>query len=160
MNASAERDEQRVLVLAPTTKDAELVQRVLNDARIECELCPDFRCLCGEIEHGAAAVLLPEEAIVPHRRDTLSDYLAVQPPWSDLPILVMARQGADSSSVARAMDLLGNVTVLERPMRVSALVSAVRSALRARRRQYQLREHLAERERAEEALRKADRRKD
>ena len=57
------------------------------------------------------------------------------------------------------MDLLGNVTVLERPTRVAALVSAVRAALRARQRQYQIRDHLAERERAE-ALREADRRKD
>jgi DNA-binding NtrC family response regulator len=124
--------ERRVLVLAPTAKDAQLVRTILRDAQIECEACSDLRCLCEEIEHGAAAVILPEEAIVPHRHDCLSEYLAAQPPWSDLPVLVLARQGADSSSVARAMDLLGNVTVLERPMRVSALVSAVRSALRAR----------------------------
>jgi signal transduction histidine kinase/ActR/RegA family two-component response regulator len=156
----AEAHEKRVLVLAPTTKDAKLVLAILGEAHIACEICPTLRCLCDEIEHGAAAVLLPEEAIVPHRRDCLSEYLEVQPPWSDLPVLVMARHGADSTAVARAMDLLGNVTVLERPMRVSALVSAVRSALRARRRQYQIREHLIERERAEEALRKADRRKD
>jgi signal transduction histidine kinase len=58
------------------------------------------------------------------------------------------------------MDLLGNVTVLERPTRVAALVSAARTALRARQRQYQIREHLAERERAEVELRENDRRKD
>ena len=46
------------------------------------------------------------------------------------------------------MEILGNVTVLERPMRVAALVSAVRSALRSRQRQYQTRDHLAERERS------------
>jgi signal transduction histidine kinase/ActR/RegA family two-component response regulator len=50
--------------------------------------------------------------------------------------------------------------VVERPTRMASLVSAVRSALRARQRQYQIREHLAERARAEEALREADRRKD
>ena len=48
---------------------------------------------------------------------------------------------------------LGNVTLLERPVRVTALASAVRSALRARERQYQTRAHLHERE-------QADRRKD
>ena len=51
------------------------------------------------------------------------------------------------------MRTLGNVTLLERPVRVAALVSAVRSALRARERQYQTRAHLQERE-------EADRRKD
>ena len=35
--------------------------------------------------------------------------------------------GADSAAVAQAMDQLGNVTVLERPMRVASLVSAVRA---------------------------------
>jgi signal transduction histidine kinase/ActR/RegA family two-component response regulator len=48
---------------------------------------------------------------------------------------------------------LGNVTLLERPVRVATLVSTVRTALRARERQYQIRRHLAE-------LRQADQRKD
>ena len=52
------------------------------------------------------------------------------------------------------------MTILERPTRVAALVTAVRSALRARARQYQLRDHLFERARAEEELRQNDRRKD
>ncbi|MBX9626402.1 MAG: HAMP domain-containing histidine kinase, partial [Gemmataceae bacterium] len=72
----------------------------------------------------------------------------------------MARPGADSAAVARAMDRLGNVTVLERPTRVAALVSAARAALRARDRQYQIRDHLADKERAAEVLREQDRRKD
>jgi signal transduction histidine kinase len=52
------------------------------------------------------------------------------------------------------------VTIVQRPARVAALVSAVQSALRARARQYQIREHLAERARTEEELRQNDRRKD
>src|SRR5690606_24699142 len=44
----------------------------------------------------------------------------------------------------------GNVTLLERPVRIATLASAVRTALRARNRQYQIRTHLAEREQADE----------
>jgi signal transduction histidine kinase/ActR/RegA family two-component response regulator len=55
---------------------------------------------------------------------------------------------------------LGNVTLLERPLRATALLSAMRSALRARQRQYQIRSHLDERERAADTLRVADQRKD
>jgi signal transduction histidine kinase len=55
--------------------------------------------------------------------------------------------------VARALRTLGNVTLLERPVRVTALASAVHSALRARERQYQTRAYLRERDHA-------DRRKD
>jgi PAS domain S-box-containing protein len=51
------------------------------------------------------------------------------------------------------MDLLGNVTVLERPVRVAALVSAVRTALRARERQYETRDHLQQISRSERDLR-------
>jgi PAS domain S-box-containing protein len=103
------------------------------------------------LETGAGAVLLPEEAIVQDRRTCLADWLAHQPPWSDLPILVLAHPGADSAEVAQAMDLLENVTVLERPMRVATLVSAARTALRARQRQYQIRNYLAEQERSLQA---------
>jgi signal transduction histidine kinase/ActR/RegA family two-component response regulator len=152
--------EQRVLVLAPTGKDAELTQSVLDRAGVACVCLSDLARLCKELEHGASAVLLAEEAVVADRDESLDKWLARQPPWSDLPVLVLARPGADSAAVSFAMEPMGNVTVLERPTRVAALVSAIRTALRARQRQYQIRDHLAERERAERALRDADRRKD
>ena len=79
----------------------------------------------------------------------LAGMVAGQPSWSDLPILLLTRPGADSSSVAWAASELGNVTLLERPVRVTALTSAVRSALRARMRQYVTRTHLIEREQAD-----------
>lgn len=43
-------------------------------------------------------------------------------------------------------------TILEGPMRVATMISAVQSALRARDREYQIREHLAEHERSEAKL--------
>ena len=154
------RLEQRALVLAPTSKDATLTESVLTRAGLACACCAELDELCDELEAGAGVVLLPEEAVAPEQDGRLFQWLARQPPWSDLPVLVLARPGADSSAVAQAMDLLSNVTVLERPIRVSALVSAVRTALRARQRQYQIRDHLEQHRKAEEALRDADRRKD
>jgi len=152
--------ELRVLLLAPTVKDATLAASVLEEAGIECVGCTNVAHVRRELDSGVGAVLLPEEAVRPERGEPLIEWLRGQPPWSDLPVVVLARPGADSAAVAQAMDLLGNVTVLERPMRVVALVSAVRTALRARQQQYQIREHLAEHQRAEGALRDADRRKD
>ena len=55
-------------------------------------------------------------------------------------------KGRCPSRWREAMELLGNVTVLERPMRVAALVSAIRTAVRARQRQYQIRDQLLQRE--------------
>jgi signal transduction histidine kinase/CheY-like chemotaxis protein len=52
------------------------------------------------------------------------------------------------------------VTVLDRPTSTRAMVSAVQASLRARRRQFQIRDQIIERLKAELALRDADRRKD
>ncbi|HEX3870501.1 MAG TPA: PAS domain S-box protein, partial [Pirellulales bacterium] len=145
-DALRERSDLRVLVVAPTGRDAEMTRSVLERADVMCFNCPDLASLCDELQAGSGAVLLAEEAVTPEQQSRLVQWLSSQPRWSDLPVLILARAGADSAGVAEAMDLLGNVTVLERPTRVAALVSAVRSAVRARQRQYQIRDHLAEAE--------------
>ena len=147
-----ERLERRVLILAPVGRDAALVETLLHSEGVESEICPDQACLLRELNRGVAAVVVAEEALVDGDA-SLASFLARQPAWSDLPILLLTRPGADSSFVERASSMLGNVTLLERPTRVVALSSAIRSALRARARQYQTRAYLQERE-------DADRRKD
>jgi C4-dicarboxylate-specific signal transduction histidine kinase len=47
---------------------------------------------------------------------------------------------------------LGNVVLLERPIRPETLISTVQASLRSRRRQYQMRGHLAQRRKTENAL--------
>jgi two-component system, sensor histidine kinase len=152
--------EQRLLILAPTARDAVLAESVLRRAGIACTCFADLDQVCDALAEGAGAVLLPEETVALDRNKRLVDWLSQQPLWSDLPVLVLARAGADSAVVAQAMDQLGNVTVLERPIRVVALVSAVRTALRARQRQYEARSQLARIERSERDLREAHIRKD
>ena len=46
----------------------------------------------------------------------------------------------------RLIEGLGNVSLLERPLNAVTLVSAVQSTLRARRRQYEVQDHLRDRE--------------
>ena len=132
--------ERRLLVLAPVGKDAPLVEAMLRKDAVTCCACHDVERLAQELERGAAAILVAEEAL-PHD-GRLTELIQRQPQWSDLPVLVLTRPGADSAAVARALRTLGNVTLLERPVRVTALASAVHSALRARERQYQTRAHL------------------
>ena len=139
--------ERRLLVLAPVGKDAALVESMLRKDAVTCLACHDLDCVGRELERGAAALLLAEEALP--RDGRLAEMIQRQPPWSDLPILVLTRPGADSADVGRALRTLGNVTLLERPVRVTALASAVHSALRARERQYETRAHLQEREHAD-----------
>jgi signal transduction histidine kinase/ActR/RegA family two-component response regulator len=139
----------RVLVLAPVGRDAPLAARVLGQSGIATHACLDMAALCEEVGRGAAAVLLAEEALTPPATQQLLDTLGRQPPWSDLPLVVLtARRGGtpDRLRVLRRFEQLRNVTFLERPARVMTLVSAVRAAVDARRRQYQVRDLLAESE--------------
>jgi signal transduction histidine kinase/CheY-like chemotaxis protein len=125
---------------------------VLARAGIAAVACADLDQLVDELPRGAGALMLAEEALSERGSTRLSDWLAAQPPWSDISVLLMARHGADSHAVARGMEALPNLTVVERPVRVSSLVSTVRTTLRARQRQYELRGLL-------EGLQAADRRK-
>ena len=152
--------DDRVLVMAPTRKDALTADSLLRDEGIAVEICHSFDDTLDKLARGAAAIVIPEEAVTSPNTARLLAFLRQQPPWSDLPILVLTRMGADSAASNEAVRTLGNVTLLERPVRVAALLTAVRTALRARQRQYQIREHLFERARTEAALRDADQRKD
>ena len=147
------RDPQlRVLMRPATAKDAAMTAVVLEHAGIEAQTCADLPGLLREMAGGAGALLVSEELLSGSGAAELAAAVAAQPPWSDLPVLILARQGADSRAISTAMEGIANVTVLERPLRVASLVSALRSALRARRRQYELRRIL-------EDLNEADRRK-
>jgi signal transduction histidine kinase len=157
-HAQAVRD-RRVLVLPPTPRDGTMTRQLLAKADISADTVTSMTAVVRELRRGAGVLLLPEEAIAGGEVELLRE-LAAQPPWSDLPILVMTRPGANSAYAAHAVRVLSNVTLLERPLHVVTLISAIRTALRARERQYQIRAHLAERAKALETLRDADRRKD
>jgi len=150
----------RFLILGPTPKDAEITSDLLRSAGIPSATFTELSDLVGALDQGAAGILVPEEALSGALKGGLVVALAKQPPWSDLPVLILTRPGADSPEATEAWRTLGNVTLLERPTRVSTLLSAAQTAVRARARQYQIRGHLAERLRNEQALRSADRRKD
>jgi signal transduction histidine kinase len=141
--------DERVLVAAPSGRDAALVEQILQKEGIAARRCDDLAQLAEELTHGAAAVLIAEECLSSPARTLLIDAIHGQPAWSDVPVLVMAR--AEQSRISRhgpfVLSELGNVTVLERPMRIVVLLTAVRSALRARRRQTEVRDLLEKLER-------------
>ncbi|MDI1275149.1 response regulator [Polaromonas sp.] len=132
--------ERRIVICTPTGQDASLTSRVFRSVGIGCMVCRDTGELLEQLPRGAGALLLAEEVISGAAMRPLAEYVASQPTWSDLPILLLTRSGADSLDVRRAVDRLGNVTLMERPVRTIALISAARSAIRARERQYQVRD--------------------
>jgi PAS domain S-box-containing protein len=127
--------DDRVLVLMPTPKDGERTRQVLAAAGLDAVVCESVDDLCREIPLGAGAALLTEEEAA---AGCLQEALRGQPHWSDLPLVVLAREGADGRGLRESM----NVTLVERPVKVRPLVSVVRAALRSRRHQYAVRDHL------------------
>lgn len=151
MSGAPAADQERVLLLAPTAADAALSRSILAEAGLTCHACAGLRELCQDLEEGAGAMLLTEEALGAGGAQCLGKALGRQPPWSDVPILLLSAARTGSPVAAEAMELLGNVTVLEQPVRVTTLVSALQAALRARHRQYQVRDQLSELEQAAKA---------
>ena len=150
--------EERVLILAPRGRDAAVVEQVLHRSGIANAVCADVTEWVACLQEGAGTAIVTEEALADGDLAALSVWLDAQPPWSDFPFVVLATRqaGPRARGAAESLKRLGNVVLLERPINAETLTSAVLSSLRARRRQYQAREHLRERERAQEQLRLAN----
>ncbi|XLZ71089.1 hybrid sensor histidine kinase/response regulator [Massilia sp. SR12] len=132
--------EQRIVVFAPVGKDARLIQEVLSYAQLECDICLLLPEVVPQLRLGAATLFVIEEAFNVDFLAELTSFLSSQPAWSDLPVLVLSKQGLDSPAVRNVFEQVGNVTLLERPVRRATLLSAALSARRARLRQYEMRE--------------------
>ena len=164
-NAAVPAASAPVAVLAPAGRDAAVAAMVLGRAGFVPRVCADMASLCAALAGRRAAgedagadvgvLLVAEEALAGPARATLLAALAAQPAWSDVPIVVLTGEGELSRALSPTLDALSaraNVTLLERPVRVATLVTALRSAVRARRRQFDVRDYLAERAAAEAAL--------
>ncbi|MFM0504756.1 ATP-binding protein [Paraburkholderia caffeinilytica] len=146
--------QQRVLILAPFGRDADVIAEVLQkDARLSLA-CRDVDALTEALDAGAGSALIAEEALADGHASRLFDWLEQQPAWSDFPFILLAanRIGRRSARSLEILERLGNVVVLERPLNSETLRRAVGSSLRARSRQYESRRHLAELIKAQEAL--------
>ncbi len=158
MNEGGTELEGRILILAPTTKDATACLALLSSSRIPAWVCGDLAEVCREIERGAGAAIVTQEAVLTDKAGCLAEVLAAQPPWSDFPLIVLTAAGEDSPSAQAALLSVGHMTLMKRPVQVAALVSAARTALRDRRRQYEARDHFVERERQARALAESENR--
>src|SRR5215212_3348052 len=112
--------EQRVLLLCPTGRDAELAAKMLREAGLMPSICTSFESLIADLRAGSGCLVIAEEALTEAAILQLQAELRDQPAWSDLPLLLLARPG-DSWTTVRVMELLGNITILERPGRPAAL---------------------------------------
>jgi signal transduction histidine kinase/ActR/RegA family two-component response regulator len=154
--------DDRILIFAPVGKDAPLTLDVLHRTELSGCVCETAQSLCLEFLRGASVMLLTEEALEDPGIGELMDCLRSQPAWSDIPILLFA--DAERSEIylrtLRLLEGLRNVVLLERPIRLGAALSLIRSAMRGRQRQYELRDLLKALADAREEAEAANRLKD
>ena len=111
------------------------------------------------IGEGAGAAIFSEEAFVGDSSRLLLEVLQQQPSWSDFPLLQSAAYRVSSDASPWRVSVngelrrpLGNILLLERPIRPETLVSTLEIALRGRRRQYQIRDQIHQYALAQSAL--------
>lgn len=148
---------ERVLVLAPIGQDARVMAESLARHGFETQICNSPTECRAQMIPSAGALVLTEEALELVGGSDLLQALTAQPPWSELPLIILTNGG--ESRLTRLLELsaaaAGSVTLLERPMGTITLLRSVEVALNSRRRQYQVRDLLEEQRRSELELRKA-----
>lgn len=146
----------RALVLAPHGRDAAIASSVLNESGLVAEVVKGVPRLVLELGRGAGLGVVAEEAFTDSDLKALASWIETQPEWSDFPFVLLTRRGGGlerNPEAGRFLEILGNVTFLERPFHPTTLVSLCKSALRVRHRQYDARARLEELDRLTSDLR-------
>ena len=115
--------------------------------------------LCFEIERGAGAAIVSEEALIDGAIARVREVIERQPAWSDFPLILLTVGGrvtAESERLREFRRPLGNLFLLERPIRPETLLGTLEIALRGRQRQYQIRDQMQQYARAQDALRRSE----
>lgn len=134
--------QERVLVLIPAKSDTSIQQILSDEVDIRWQVYHDLETFCHELEQGAVAAVIDEEALGNRQTDTLLAVLERQLPWSDLPILLLFDGAHESREVSQALEAFGNVTPVERQAHRSTVIHALHTAIHNRHHQYQIRDLL------------------
>jgi signal transduction histidine kinase len=135
-------NDERILVMAPTGRDTELVCTLLENAGLICAGYSTPESFFAALPDGAGALLITTEALSPAVIQTLAHVLADQPSWSDLS-LVLLSQPHQKVAEAQLYEQLGanvSLSLLERPIQPTTLLVLFQSLIQGRRRQYQVRD--------------------
>src|SRR6266480_3023873 len=140
--ASRMHKGERVIIIAPVGQDAAAMATLLDAQGFETQICNGSDEYSRQITGSAGAILLTEEALESAQGSLLLDVLKAQPPWSELPLIILTSGGESRRAglLNLAAAAAGTVTLLERPIGTLTLIRSVQVALRSRRRQYQVRD--------------------
>ncbi|SDM66482.1 MULTISPECIES: ATP-binding protein [unclassified Ensifer] len=130
------------LIHAPLGRDAQIAAALLSEAGIRPKIGKDIAAFVSALDEDIAFAVVTEEALRSADLRLLSAWIKSQPSWSDLPFIILTHRGGGperNPSASRLLEVLGNVSFVERPFHATTFISVARSALRGRRRQYEAR---------------------
>ncbi|MBD9498143.1 ATP-binding protein [Ensifer sp. ENS01] len=130
------------LIHAPLGRDAQIAAALLSEAGIRPKIGKDVAAFVSALDEDIAFAVVTEEALRSADLRPLSAWIKSQPSWSDLPFIILTHRGGGperNPSASRLLEVLGNVSFVERPFHATTFISVARSALRGRRRQYEAR---------------------
>src|SRR6185503_10561801 len=93
--------EMRVLILAPVGRDGQLLADTMAAAGIDTEICANGAILLEKLAEGAGMAIVAEEALTSSGASSLRVWLASQPPWADLPIVILISGGRPTPETMR-----------------------------------------------------------
>ncbi len=139
-----------VAIFAPLGRDAALLAAALTKADVSALVIDSFPALLQAARSAdVGALLTTAEAFSKDSLADLGSALAEQPHWSDIPVMVLVPGGGESrviGSMETALDILPNLTMLERPIRPATLLSVLKVAQKSRLRQREVKRIMEERE--------------
>jgi signal transduction histidine kinase len=118
-------------------------------------MCPTLNELQASLSEDTCFAVIAEEALRSTDLRALSAWLDAQPTWSDLPFILLTHRSEGSAfhpNTHRLSELLGNVTLIERPFHPLTFLSMARAAYKGRFRQYEARTLIEELRESEESL--------
>lgn len=120
--------QERVLIWAPTGRDAAVARTILRREGFQSFVCTSALSFCRELEQGAGAAIVADEVLTLATLARLSRVLRQQPAWSDLPLIVFTRRETPVEAVLDQLLPAANVAVIERPARMHGGEVEARSA--------------------------------
>jgi two-component sensor histidine kinase len=135
---------EHILVMAPFRSDAVMLTDVLGQNGMAAVTFSEESLLAQQLMR-CSVVVMSQEALTPTAIETVVSHLESQPPWSELPLILLMddidRSAGVLSGLRRRLPN-SKMMILQRPVRMIEFVSVTQTALLARRRQRELRNHI------------------
>src|SRR3954470_18624114 len=96
-----------VIVLAPKGNDGKRACKALEDAGIRCHVSKTPADVAANLTDATEAILIAEGALTAKNQSVLLKALRRQPPWSDVPVIILTAAGKSDRASLKALDIFG-----------------------------------------------------